>query len=196
MSSFLRSSLPLVALASLGSLGCSDPIPVAVDGAYVVSFSQQSGNTKCGSTGGVSPCRVKFHTGQVGGVNTNEFNVRKRDTEGGARLACSVTHSGNGFAIQGTIEDGSDRLSVRVDAIDAMATLMKPAVGQVAYASPTTVNSYGSPPGKCNFWRSAKGEIDAGKMWIDFSCSTVDDCSHDSSCTIQQGTIAMENCDQ
>ncbi len=189
-------SLSAVALVSLGSFGCSEAIPVAVDGAYTVKFSSTAGGAKCGADGKLSTCLTKFHTEQVGGVSPIEFNLRKRDTEGGARLACSVTQVAGGFAAVGTIADGANRLDFKIPLIDPTTSAMKQVPGTVVYSSPETVSPYASPSGKCNFYKSPSGQIDAGKLWVTFSCVEVDNCSQQSSCSIDQGTVAMENCDQ
>ena len=185
-----RNALPLVALA-FSSFGCSEAVPVASEGAYAVSFLQAgaaSGN-----------CKVASHNIAFGSVSAVALDALEKDSVDGAKLQCSVTRNGAGFAAAGILEDSlGNHLDFLIPSISAAATEAAPAMGNVGFRSAKTQNTYNAPSDEpCKFWITGKEQIDGGRIWVSFKCETVSDPSHDSSCQIAPGsTLAMQNCDE
>lgn len=187
----LRTVSPLVVFA-LSSLGCSEAVPVASEGAYSVSFLQAASSS--------SSCKVASHNAQVGSVTAVNLDALTKDSVNGARVQCSVTPSGGGFAAAGIIEDvNGNHLDFLIPSISPSATEANPALGGVGFRSATTQNTYRAPGDKpCKFWLEGNDEqVDGGRIWVSFKCEAVGDPSRDSSCQVAPGSaLAMQNCDQ
>ncbi len=189
MSSSRRLLLTLCAAGGLGSAACSEAVPPASEGAFSVAFQSIP-------TGGKS-CMVKNHNINVGTVSSSDIQLLK-DTVGGSAMQCAVTANGGGFRAVGLLENnGGAHLDFRVDSIAPGGT----GTGSLGYRSVDTVNVYRTPSDKpCKFSFSSaansREEIALGRLWMDFTCEQIADVSHNSSCAIQIGTVAMQNCDQ
>ena len=185
MTSRLVSSLLTAPLACL-ALSCSEPVPPASQGAFFLSFVAQSSvpNTEC---------RVKGHQAQVGGVKPTEITDLKKDTVGGAQIFCVVSGSGT-FDAEGTIQLEDRYLNFVTKGISTAATKDNPFKGALSYSSLTTAGSYSSS--ECNFYFEAEEQVDAGRIWMSFECPSISSGSDNSVCSINFGTIAMQNCEQ
>lgn len=190
--STLRPLHSLAIVVAFSSLGCSEAVPLASEGAYSVSFLQVSTSE--------DKCIVGNHNAQVGGVTSVALDALVKDTVAGARIQCSVTAKDGGFSAAGLIEDtNANHLDFTIPLINIGASEANPAFGTVGFRSATTQNTYRSAGDKpCKFWFSSDVEqIDSGRIWVSFSCEAINDPGHDSSCQVSQGSVlAMQNCDQ
>ncbi len=185
------SLLTLAAIAAVASTACSEAVPPASEGGYIVEFITP--NT-LGKTCAVTNDFV--HSGEVGYADSKEIRSLLKDTVRGAIIQCAVTPNGAGFTAAGILDNGAGHhLDFKIDSV----TAGMPAQGTIGFRSAKTVNTYRSPSGKpCTFSFSAAQapQLAAGRIWIDFKCSDVVDVSRDSACSIASGTVAMQNCDQ
>lgn len=192
MSMTKRMGVLLVAAAA-GSLGCSDPVPPASEGAFSLVFQQLG-------TGGQN-CRIGLHNISMGKADEAEVKDLIKDTIGGAQIFCSVVDKGGAFDVFGFMTLGVTHLDFQVDNVSSGATDVDPAVGTLSYASADTAGAtYSSAPGNgCHFYFNAaqQQELAAGKAWMSFGCPQVQDPGVGSSCAIaDHSTIAIQNCDK
>ncbi len=185
-----RFAVPFFVLC-LSAVACSEAVPVASEGAYVVSFlaTPSAGKT----------CKITSHNAQIGGVTASALDLLKKDTVDGAKVQCSVTANGASFSASGIIEDGSgNHFDFVIPSISASATEAAPALGNIGFRSPTTVALYRAPAETaCKFWFTGNEQLAAGLIWVSFKCDAISDLGHDSSCQITAGSaLAMQNCDQ
>src|SRR5207253_1653170 len=103
-------------------------------------------------------CGIAGHNSAVGGITSTAISTKVKDTEAGAKLACSVTPSGDGFNAVGTIQQGAERLDFQIFGISPT----KPGTGKVSFSSPKTAGLYESAGAKpCTFTKSKGGEVDS-----------------------------------
>lgn len=176
-------------LLLLGALAaCSEAVPPASEGAFTLHFQSLP-------TGGKA-CKVKGHNSTVGYTTTKENRDLKKDTVGGARIFCAVG-GGGAFDVEGFITLEGQHIDFSVNGVKAGATVDEPATGSLSFASPTTVVPYTSTQDvPCEFWFSKYQQIALGRAWMDFKCDQVANASTDSSCSIDVGTVAIQNCEQ
>jgi len=178
--------------AAVGSVGCSDPVPPASEGAFSLVFQQPN----------PSACHIALHNIGIGKATEAEVKDLAKDTVGGAQIYCSVVDNGGAFDLFGVMTLGVTHLDFQVGNVTAAATDADPAVGTLSYSSGDTAGAtYSSAPGNgCHFYFNAaeKKELAAGKVWMSFGCPEVQDPAHNStSCAIaDHSTIAMQNCDK
>jgi hypothetical protein len=178
----VRSVLGMTAVLALASTGCSEPVPPASKGAFYLSFLSNGGD-----------CKVAGHQSQVGGVTAKERQDLKTDTVKGAQIYCGVFDNGGTFDIEGSIrlEDRSLGLSIR--GLSAGSTEAAPASGSLNYSSSETGGSSFSSKSCTFFFREQEG-VAAGRFWADFRCDNF--VGGPSTCAVNFGTVALENCEQ
>lgn len=180
-------SLPLfgVALAFLGA--CTEPVPPSANGAYDVSFEQNSAN-----------CGQKGHHGKVGVITESTKTTVAVDGVEGASISCSVAGAGTGpFAVTGQIISGSNVVTINVPAISSTATAAMPAEGSASFLSVTSGDTYNSSETtKCAFYflPGTPQAVSGGKIWVSFKCDVI--VSPPSECALGESYILLENCDE
>jgi len=181
---FALAALSALAFANLTS--CSDPVPPIPKGAWVVSFID---------TG--AECLIPSHNAAVGTVSANSLSKQLSDAEDGAVVACSVTGAGP-FKVDAKATYQSEKVQIVIKSLPANATEAEPAMGGMVYSGKTTQGTvYGSDPMQpCAFYfapNSGQG-VSAGQVWVSFKCPKVVSNSGMSSCEIEQGYAAFNNC--
>lgn len=179
-----------IAPALLLLLSCSDPVAPASEGAWVVTFSSTATQGKA--------CGISTHNSNVGGVTATRIDALEKDTIRGANVFCRVGVNGGGFKIEGYNELGTSALQVVVDELKAGVKAGSGSPGKIAYRSAQTAATYTSPDATpCEFYFVGDSqEVAEGRVWMTFNCPIVEDVGGNSSCGIQQGTIAFQNCSQ
>lgn len=186
---FAFAVLTPVVIASL-SAGCSDPVPVAPQGAWKVSFLQSD----------ASKCRIMGHTVNIGEISATEetsvvVNSAQAVTDGGdpAQVTCTVAGAGP-FHVEGSINQGARGLEIVIPKIDASARESSPATGSVSYIDEITVTSYSSA--NCQFYfEEGSTRITAGKAWLTFNCPEISAGSTlGATCGLSKSFVLFENC--
>lgn len=178
----MRSMLGVAAVLALASSGCSEPVPPASKGAFIVSFLSNGGD-----------CKVKGHQSQVGGVTAKERTDLKTDTVKGAQIYCGVYDNGGTFDVEGNIRLEDRSLSISLKGVSPTASEDAPATGSVNYSSSDTGgSSYNS--NNCRFYFREQEGVAAGRFWADFRCDEL--TGGVSTCAVNFATIALENCEQ
>lgn len=174
-----RATLVIVAAASFGAAGCSDPVPPIPEGGWSVAFQNPGGGD----------CNVNSHNEAVGTVTADQKSALIQDGTD-ASVSCNVSAS----SVSGSVFQNVKNLDIQVSSISSDATVDNPATGLVSFTSPTTVNSFvSSADAPCIFYFGEGQGIQDGEVWLTFSCP--DMVSEGQSCRIQQGYAAFKNCE-
>jgi len=179
----------LVALAGT-SLGCSEAVPPANQGAVSAQFITASPVGEPGS------CTIGPHPFQLGVTNPSDTGqiIFLRDGEADAKVFCSVTAANGGWNASAEIEDGPRSFKFTVNGISPDNDATSPATGSVTYRSVETVNYFTSTDEyPCQFWLNDQQEVNDGRVWMQYSCPLIQNGTRD--CALGESTIAMQNCD-
>jgi hypothetical protein len=135
-------------------------------------------------------CNIFDFTAQVGALSKDQITTMVADGEDGAVVSCNQIG-----VLRGVVDDTEGttgtRLEVDVELADSMPTKDKPTNGAAIYSS--IIKTAGEPFfGKCSFWLEGSESVGNGKAWMSFSCATAN--SAQTSCSVQAGTFAFENC--
>lgn len=180
-----HSLLWVVGLCAAGSMGCSEPVPPASQGAFVAAF-QAPGS-----------CGKDIHNEQIGYADATEIRDLKKNGVGGAQIFCAVSSAGGGFDVEAEMKLFSTNLRVNIKGIPSTATVDDPHPGTVTYQTQKTVKPYTSPQDNpCDFWFLNSQEVAGGRIWAQFKCETIEDVSTNTICALGDSTLAMQNCDQ
>lgn len=175
----------VVGLGAAGSMGCSEPVPPASQGAFVAAF-QAPGS-----------CGKDIHNEQIGYADATEIRDLKKNGVGGAQIFCAVTSAGGGFDVEAELKLFSNNMRINIDGMPTTATIDAPHTGTVTYQTQKTVKPYTSPQDEpCEFWFANSQEIAAGRIWAQFKCASIEDASTNTTCALGESTIALQNCDQ
>ncbi len=182
-----RNALFLMAagLCSIGSMGCSEPVAPASQGAFVAAF--QAPGT----------CGKDIHNEQIGYADATRIGDLKKNGTGGAQIFCGVASGDGGFDVEAGLSLFSTNLYVNIFGIPSTATEADPHPGAVSYQTQKTVKPYSSPQDQpCQFWFVNDQEVAAGRIWVQFRCDSIEDASTDTQCALGVSTLAIQNCDQ
>ncbi len=168
-----------------GSVGCSEPVPPASQGAFVAAF--QAPGT----------CGKDIHNEQIGYADASEIRDLKKNGVGGAQIYCAVSSAGGGFDVEAEMRLGNTNIRINIGSIPSTATEDSPALGSVTYQTQKTVKPYTSPQDTpCEFWFANSQEVAAGRMWAQFRCPEIEDAGTNTVCALGESTVALQNCDQ
>jgi hypothetical protein len=172
-------------LCAVGSVGCSEPVPPASQGAFVAAFQAPGA------------CGKDIHNEQIGYADATEIRALQKNGVGGAQIFCAVGGGGGGFDIEAELKLFSNNMRINIAGMPSDATLDNPHPGTVTYQTQKTVKPYTSPQdAPCQFWFINAQEVAAGRVWAQFQCDTIEDVSTNTTCALGESTVALQNCDQ
>jgi len=184
----------VTAVVALAALSCSDPVPPAAQGAFIVTLTSGVAGRQCSS----GPAYT-YDVPSVHGTTPTEELSKDRylhwtvDGESGSQVSCTVRGSSS-FAFSGRISQSPRVLEItdgvltnnmtgtaRITTIDS-AKLSTTLTSPAADCTITVANTHNGPP------------VKAGSLWATFTCPSVihepgDGCS-------AKGTFVLENCGQ
>ncbi|HHH28454.1 MAG TPA: hypothetical protein ENK57_08930 [Polyangiaceae bacterium] len=179
----------LIALAGV-SLGCSEAVPPANQGAVSAQFITAS------AVGTPGSCTLAAHPFQIGVTHPSDTGqiIFLRDGEAQAKIFCSVVPDGNGWNVAAELEEGPRSFKVTVNGISASSTQAEPATGGVTYRSVETIDFFTSTEEfPCNFWITDQQQVNDGRVWMQYSCPLIQSKGRD--CALGESTIVLQNCD-
>ena len=172
-------------LFAAGSMGCSEAVPPASQGAFVAAF-QAPGS-----------CGKDIHNEQIGYADSTEIRDLRKNGVGGAQVFCAVTSAGGGFDVEAELKLFANNMRVNISGIPSTATVDAPHPGTVTYQTQKTVKPYTSPQDMpCEFWFVNSQEVAPGRVWAQFKCPEISDVSTNTVCALGESTVALQNCDQ
>ncbi len=176
-------------LCTIGSVGCSEAVPPASEGAFVALF--QSGTT----TGN---CGITNHNSQIGNVNVTEILDLRKEGVGGAQIFCTVNSAGTGFDVNAELRLQNTKLRLTVNGLPSTATEAEPHPGSLTIQTQQSITAFTSPQETpCDFWFGGQDQqVAAGRVWAQFSCPVIEDPGTGKVCALGVSTIALQNCDQ
>src|SRR5579871_732669 len=145
-------------------------IPATPDTAWVVNL-----------TGGGQNCNLPSSSQGMGMVEAMLIQVRILDQQavagqGTATVSCSVTTAGAAFSVNAQARLGADSIQIDIPSLAPGATSLNPATGSISYESAATVTVYEGTG--CHFYFASASEgVDAGKVWVAFTCDAIIDGS-------------------
>jgi len=186
----------VTALAALGALSCSDPVPPPAQGAFLVSLTSVSP-----SNGKTCPSGAAF-TYDVPSVlaskpteklTENTYLHWTVDGESDAKVSCSVKGSSS-FSFSGRISSGVEVLEI---SNGVLANNMS-GTAQVSLFNGTKLSSALTSPGAdcmVSVVSNSQGvQVKPGSLWATFICPSVE---HQPGEACQaKGTFVLENCTQ
>jgi hypothetical protein len=183
---FILAALSVAALASLA--GCSEPIPMSPDGAFLIHTQQDDPQT----------CLIMGNTAQCGAVDETLKKANGTLTDGvdGTKVSCSVIGTGP-YEVAGTLDDTGNTagrqpyfLDLSIPALNKDATKDNPATGTLSFSAPWTATPYN---GTCNFYfTGAKERVTTGAVWFSFDCPSIG--AGESHCPVVSSVALFENC--
>lgn len=179
----------LVALAGM-SLGCSEAVPPANQGAVSAQFITSS------AVGTPGSCSIAPHPFQIGVTHPSDTGqiIFLRDGEAQAQIFCSVVPEGSAWNVAAEMEEGARSFKVTVNGLSPSSTIDAPASGSVTYRSVETIDFFTSTEEfPCNFWITDQQEVNDGRVWAQYSCPLLQSKARD--CALGESTIALQNCD-
>ncbi len=189
----MKLSSHALVLSALGlgvCAGCSDPVPPAPHGAWVVEF-QSLGN-----------CGPNSHVTKMGDLTAVELTALEQDTVNGARIDCGVRQDGNQFSINAYAAKGANALQISVSGLTKAATSADGewVAGAIRYQGAQSVNDYSSPADEpCHFFFETdpqRNNTAAGIVWLSFECPVVENVSINEQCILKTSRAAFELCDE
>ena len=184
----------VTAIVALGALSCSDPVPPAAQGAFIV-------NLKSGVSGRACPSGASF-TYDVPSVlastpteilTSSTYLHWTVDGESDSKVSCTVKGSSS-FTFAGRIASGVETLEIS----DGVLTNNMTGTARVSVANGMKLsNALTSAAADCTITvvNNSKGvQVKPGSIWAQFSCPSVihepgDGCA-------ASGTFVLENCSQ
>jgi hypothetical protein len=181
----------VTAFIAFGSLACSDPVPRAAQGAFIVSISGVSlppMDKRCpvGAAFTYDVPAVR-NTKPLEQLDDNTYLHKTIDGEDGATVSCSVKSAAGGFSFSGKIVNGGQALQISDGTLGADGTgTARVFVKSVELSAPLI-----SPSANCVVTTS---DVKAGSMWAHFSCPSVE--SQPADYCKAEGTFVLEHCVQ
>jgi hypothetical protein len=173
------------------AIGCDEPLPPTPNGAFLVNFFD---------TG--AECPHKSHQGILGVISQTARTTVAVDGIKGAEVGCSVKGPATGpFSIAGDFTfNGTEILTISINAIDGKATEAAPAKGSVGFASAITGGNFFGSNEPCDFYIEAAGTsgvgegVKPGSAWLSFKCPSMVESNN--VCSLNESYVLMENCTQ
>jgi len=184
----------VTALAAVGALSCSDPVPPAAQGAFIVSLSSGVANRQCPS-GASSTFDVpaEFDTNRTEALDNDTYLHWTIDGEGDSHVSCRVSGSSS-FTFSGRIQGDVPVLEISDGVLsNNMTGTARISVSNGAKLS--TALSSAAADCTISVVTNSKGvQVRPGSMWATFNCPAL---LHDPSdgCSAR-GTFVLENCSQ
>lgn len=184
------------ALAALSALGCSDPVPPAAQGAFIVSI-----NSVSPSNGKACPApfttfdvpEVYNTSNRVEALNTNTYLHWTIDGESDSNVSCSVKGSSS-FTFGGRIASGVSLIEIS----DGTLANNMTGTARINIANGSKLStSLTSPAADCKITvvtNSRGTQVRPGSIWASFECPSLEHQPGDA-CSAK-GVFVLENCSQ
>ena len=177
-------------VAAVATIGCSEAVPPANQGAVSAQFRSSSLDPDG------KQCNLGGHEMQIGFAHATQQNqiTFQRDGDAGDNIFCSVKSEGGGFKVQVEMDVGANVLSIDANVSTSNSETDR-ATGSLGYRTVATINKLITPnDAPCTFWLNESQEIAAGRAWLTFECDRIE--NNDRSCGLQRSIVALQNCDQ
>lgn len=136
----------------------------------------------------VCPAAYPTPTLEIGAVSASSYDP-VTDGVDGANVECSVAESAGSFLVQGSVQQGSNSVTV-----DAQLTATG-GTGAVSLRGSSTAGTYRPATGTSCVFQVV--EVTNGKVWASFNCPLVERPGMpNSDCSVEDGVIVFENCAQ
>lgn len=190
----LSSRWCVTAAVALGALSCSDPVPPAAQGAFIVSIGSAGlpAGKACPSGAASTfdvPSVLTSKPTEI--LTSNTYLHTAIDGEGDNKVSCSVKGSSS-FTFSGRIASQGRLLEI------SEGTLANNMSGTARITLTNSVilsNALTSPAADCtvNVVSNSRGvQVKSGSIWATFKCKTVERAPSDA-CDAS-GTFVLENC--
>lgn len=187
-------SMLVGAAGALCVIGCSDPVPPPPKGGMFISINA----APVAVTPAGRKCNIQFHDAAIGSPPPSAAapGGRVTDGEGGARVSCRVSKSGDVFKI--TASAAHKKISFSVNGEIApkgkgtASIIESDPVSLVALRNPTDTPCVLSV-------ESEPLEVAAGRIWAHFACPAFVDATQPDGplfCEAESGWFVFENCDE
>jgi hypothetical protein len=184
----------VTAVVALGALSCSDPVPPAAQGAFIVTLSSGVPNRACPS-GAASTFDVPavVATNPLEKLDDDTYLHWTIDGEGESHVSCSVSGSSS-FTFSGRVQGDIPVLEISQGTLSNNMT----GTARIGVSNGSKLStSLGSTAADCTITvvSNSKGpQVKPGSIWANFSCPALihdpgDGCS-------AKGTFVLENCTQ
>jgi len=166
-----------IATAAIAASGCSDPATPPPQGAFSATL------------GGVT-CPVSANQRTIGvGKATGQSKETIPDGESNTSVSCRVSADGETLSVQATIQSGSSSIFVQ-----GTTSREKGGTASISLTGPGLPSTLVLPSGQSCTLTLVDGA--SGKIWAGFECAGLDvQGQFNSSCTVSEGWVVLENCD-